>query len=133
MKSSILLIAFLLALTSCTTQRIGRNPSTTWEQAMSVAVAKARAKEYSYIINNMLAPEFKDKLIKKHGEKNWKKKFTEEQLKQLPYYYGWLKGGKVETKITRTLVQGQFGCYASFIKIDGKYFLCDFGQNVSSM
>lgn len=133
MKSINVLLAISLLLTSCATRKLALQPTPTWEHAWAIAVEKAKTHQYAYILDNMLAPEFKAQLIARHGEKNWKEKFTQEKLKHLPYFYSWLKNGKTTATLTRTTVQGQFGCYAGFVKINGHYFLADFGQNSSSM
>lgn len=104
----------------------------TWEQTVAFATEKANARKYSFIINNMLAPEYANNLTAEHGE-DWKKKFQKNKLEKLPYFYGWLKGGKVIKQGNQTLILGQFGCYANFIRINGKYLISDFGQNIRSM
>lgn len=111
----------------------GRPRLATWEQAMAAALARAKAGDSAYIIDHMLAPAFVDKLVAKYGKQNWKKKFHEDKLGSLGYYYGWLENGRVKTSGDTTVVRGRHGCYAKFIKIDGKYYVGDFGQNLSSM
>ncbi|MBL7133474.1 MAG: PQQ-like beta-propeller repeat protein [Phycisphaerae bacterium] len=106
---------------------------TTWKQAMDVALARAKAGDFAYITNNMLAPTFVDVLVARYGKQHWKKKFLEDKLKSLSYYYGWLENPRVETSGDTTVIRGRHGCYATFIKIHGKYALGDFGQNLSSM
>ncbi|OGV61925.1 MAG: hypothetical protein A2283_18575 [Lentisphaerae bacterium RIFOXYA12_FULL_48_11] len=132
MNKLTILALTILCLSSCVTGEIGRNPATSWEQAVALATEKAKTKKYSCIINNMLAPEYTDNLKAEYGA-DWKKIFQKNKLEKLPYYYGWLKGGKVITQGNQTLILGQFGCYANFTRIDGKYFIADFGQNITSM
>jgi len=121
-----------LCLTSCITGEIVRNPATSWETAVSIATEKAKKRHYKHIIHNMLAPEYANNLQAEYGT-DWEKIFQKNKLEQLPYFYGWLKGGKVISQGNQTLIQGQFGCYANFTRIDGKYFIADFGQNITSM
>ena len=105
----------------------------TWKQAMDAALARAKAGDFAHITDHMLAPAFVDKLIVRYGKQHWKRKFHDDRLRSLGYYYGWLENGRVETSGDTTVIRGRHGCYASFIRIDGKYFLGDFGQNISSM
>ena len=103
-----------------------------WETVMQLARSKAKKKEFSYIIENMLAPEFIAKLKVKYGEK-WKTPFTAKQLTSLSYYYGWLKKHTIEKKDNKIIVTGEYGCFAAFQKVEGKWFICDFGQHLTSM
>ena len=109
------------------------NRLTTWKQAMAVALARAETRDYDYIIDRLLAPTYVDALVAKYGKEEWKAKFTEAKLKSLGYYYGWLEDPKVTTSSDTTVLRGQHGCFATFIKIDGTYYLGDFGQHMSSM
>jgi len=108
-------------------------PPTTWKQAMAAARAKANAGDFAHITDHMLAPAFVETLVAKYGKQHWKKKFQDNTLKNLSYYFGWLENGQVRTSGKTTVIRGQHGCYATFIKIDGKVVLGDFGQTLSSM
>jgi len=110
-----------------------RGRATTWQQAMAAALAKADAGDHDHIIDHMLAPALVEKLVARYGKDNWKTKFLTDKLKSLGYYYGWLANGQVETSGGTTVIHGKHGCYATFITIDGKVYLGDFGQSVSSM
>jgi len=133
MRNIILPLVLAACLTSCVTQQATTTVPQTWEQAVAVATSKANAGKYSYIIKNMLAPEYINNLAMEYGSSEWSKKFQKAKLEKLPYFYGWLKGGKVIKQGNQTLILGQFGCYANFIKIDGKCLISDFGQNITSM
>jgi len=106
---------------------------TTWKLAMDVALAAAKAGRYDYIIDHMLAPSYVKELVAKYGKQDWKKEFQAKKLRDLPYYYSWLRNGKIEVVGNNVLIRGKQGCYANFIKIDGKYSLGDFGQKLTSM
>jgi hypothetical protein len=105
----------------------------TWQQAMRSALARTEAGDHVHIIEHMLAPEFVDALVAKHGADTWKQQFRKDKLESIAYYYGWLKRARVATSGSRTVVRGEHGCYATFVLVDGEYLLGDFGQVLSSM
>ena len=102
-------------------------------EAMEIATKKAKAREYDYIIDNMLAKEFTDKLIDKYGAANWREKLRKEKLENLPYYFGWLKKCTIETFGDKVFITGQHGCYAEYVKAENGYLLLGFGQRLTSM
>ncbi len=106
---------------------------TTWKQAMAAAAAKAKAGDFDYICDHMLAPAYVKTLTAKYGKVDWKTKFHHENLRSLTYYYGWLENPRVKTTGDTTVITGRHGCYATFITIDGKVYLGEFGQSLSSM
>jgi len=105
----------------------------TVREAMEIAKKKAKAGEFDYIIDNMLAKEFADAMIEKYGAANWREKLRKDKLESLPYYFGWLKNCKVRTSGDKVFLMGQHGCYAVYVKVRGGYLLLDLGQRLTSM
>jgi len=106
---------------------------TTWESAMQISLLKARAEDYSCICNNLLAPALIEMLIDKYGAANWETEFQKQKLKHLPFYFGWLDNCEISAAEDKVFLKGQYGCYATFINVKGRYLLLDFGQVITSM
>ena len=104
-----------------------------WKQAMEIAQRKAKAGQYAYIIDHMLAREFADKMIEEYGAANWRKAFQKDRLERLPYYFGWLKNCKVKTDGGKVFLSGEHGCYAEYVRVEGVYLIAGFGQRLTSM
>ena len=133
MKKSILFLTLIACLASCVTKEMPLPPLATWEETMAVALQRAEARDYDFIIHHLLAPECMAKLITRYGEKNWREKFRKDKLEKIPYYYRWLKERTVTTKENKTIVSGQYGCQAIFVNVNGRFLLGDFGQEITSM
>jgi len=122
-----------ICLTSCTGSTIASLDLTTWQHTRDLAVQKAKAREYNFIIEHLIATGLADRMIQKYGESNWKTEITEQMLKSLPYYFSWLKKCTVKMENDRILLTGKHGCYAIFRKVGSRYLLLDVGQKLSSM
>ncbi|MBT3198817.1 MAG: hypothetical protein HN350_02780 [Phycisphaerales bacterium] len=105
----------------------------TIKEAMSIARAKAKSGEYDFIIDNMLSEECINDVIRKFGKDKWREKIKQEGLKRLPYYYGWMKNPSARTFGDKTILTGQHGCYAEYVKVGDAYLIVDFGQRLTSM
>lgn len=105
----------------------------TWEQTMNTAILKAKALDYNYIIDHLLAQDLVDTMTNKYGTEHWKEVFQKKHLRYLLYYFGWLKDCKVEISGDKVFLIGQHGCYTIFINVNGRYLLFDFGQRITSM
>ncbi len=133
MRIYVLFATLIACMASCITKEAPPPPLATWEETMAVALQRAEARDYDFIINHMLAPECTAKLIVRYGEKGWKEKFKKDKLEKIPYYYRWLKERTVTTKENKTIVSGQYGCEAIFVNVNGRFLLGDFGQEITSM
>ncbi len=125
--------AVLLLASACVTRDVSLPPLATWEESMAIALEHATAHEYAFIIDHMLAPECMEKLAVRYGKDTWKETFRQEKLEKLPYYYGWLKKRQFTTESNKTIVVGQYGCWAIFVNVNGRFLLGDFGQEITSM
>ena len=105
----------------------------TIKEAMAIARTKAKAGEYDFIMDHMLSKELINGLIRKHGVEKWRAEFKEGELKQLPYYFGWLKSCGSRTFGNKTILTGQHGCYAEYVKVGDVYLIVTFGQRITSM
>lgn len=135
-KVSCTILVALFCIISCApvqTKKPTVEVGSTVKEAMAIAQQKAKARQYDYIIDHMLAQELVDKMIGKYGAEHWKKKFQEDRLSSLRYYFGWLKKHRVRTSGDKIIVMGQHGCYAVFVKVKGKCLILDFGQRIKSM
>lgn len=111
-----------LFLSSCATQKPGN--CATVEDFMAALVTRAKQGNSKYIINHMISSKLQADLIEGNNI---------DRLKSLPYYFGWLKDAMPQVNGREIRISGQHGCYAVFIKEDGRYFLHDFGQKITSM
>jgi len=103
-----------------------------WQKTVALARGKAKIKDFNFIIDHLTAPEFKMSIKAKHG-KDWRAIFVKEKLSSLRYYYGWLRKSTVTQKGDRVNVAGEHGCHGSFVKVNGKWLICNFGQKLTSM
>ncbi|MBL7114783.1 MAG: hypothetical protein ISS35_03380 [Kiritimatiellae bacterium] len=127
------LMMLAIVLTSCRSSEIIRNRAATWQQAQASIEQSARAGEYQAIAEQFLAPELIQQLIRKHGEDGWIHTYQKETLESIPFYFKWLKNSDVERSGDNVLLRGQHGCYATFVNVDGRYYLLDVGQHITSM
>ena len=132
-KNSCFMLISLFCIASCASLETTGEVAVTWAQAVKIARQKAKAGEYAYIMDNMLAQEFVDKMIGKYGTADWRKEFQEGELARLPFYFGWLEKCEVKTSGDKVFLRGQHGCYAVFLKVKGRYLILDFGQRITSM
>lgn len=132
-RISLVLCILAIAMTSCSHFNSEKQNPTSWECAITLVREKAKAKEYSYILNYLIAPALKQMLIEKYGRSDWKQSFRKEKLESLSLYLEWLTDCKVKHAENKVYITGQHGCYATFINIDGEYLLLDFGQRITSM
>lgn len=126
-------LAILFCASSCATQKGTREELSTWQQARDSLLLKAKAQEYDYIIDNMLARGLVDAMISKHGADNWRGELQKNRLESLPFYFRWLKNCDVRTTGGKVFLTGQAGCYAAFVNVEGRYLLLDVGQHITSM
>ena len=128
-----LLLAVLFCTTSCATRGRTNDNLSTWQQSMKVLQLKAKAREYDYIIDNLLGRELVDLMIARHGKDNWRARLRESKLESLPFYFGWLKNCDVRNEGNKVILTGEAGCHATFINVEGRYLLLDVGQKITSM
>ena len=133
LKSIMLFILLLFCGISCVSTHIEKG-APTWEQAMQTARSKAEANEYDDIIENLLAPECVAKASAEHASaEGWQARYIDKHLKHLPYYFNWLLKREVQDKGNEVILTGEHGCFAHFLQVDGRWYLLDFGQHITSM
>ena len=120
-------------MTSCTSPLGTGNDPATWQQAMTVLRLRAKAQDYGYITDNLLAPELVKAQKAEHGEDSWRTNLQKDMLENLPFYFGWLKNCDVRRYGNKTYLSGEAGCYATFIEVENRYLLLDAGQHITSM
>jgi len=108
------------------------NIGSTLTEAMAIARAKAKAREYDFIIDHMLAKECKADMARKYGPDKWKDK-CRENLTRLPFYFGWMKKHSVREFGDKIIVTGEHGCHAEYLKVGDSYMIVNFGQHINSM
>ena len=104
----------------------------TLKETMALATKKAKAKQYDYIIDHLLSKECKTDMARKHGADKWKDK-CRENLKTLPFYFGWMKKHSTRVFGDKIIVTGEHGCHAEYLKVGDSYMIVNFGQHISSM
>ena len=120
-------------LCGCVLMHNANKCPSSWEQTMEVAAAKAKAEDYDFIMDHLLAPELVESAVKKYGADKWRAEYPRKQLRYLAYYFGWLKKREVRIEGDKVFLKGEAECYATFIKVDGRFYILDFGQRIISM
>lgn len=134
MKTALAALATFAVTVCCLADEPTPPKPSAWEDAFSLAMAKAKAGEYDYMLDHMLAPSFVAKMEKAYGKGAWREKCREKKLRKLPYFYGWCRKKRtVKVDGDKVVVNGEHGCYAMFYRIDGVFLLGDFGQTIRSM
>lgn len=133
MKTIYALLVILFIAASCENTKKPALDLSTWQKTRDIALEKAKAADYDFIIDHLVSQEMIDAMIEQYGAENWRAEFQSRNLRSLSYYFGWMNNPTVETSGDRVYLVGQHDCHASFINVDGRYLFLDFGQRITSM
>jgi len=128
-----LCITWLALFCGCILMNNADKCPATWEQTMELAVVKAKAGDYDFIMDHLLAPESVESLVKKYGADKWRTEYPRKQLRYLAYYFEWLKKREFRVEGDKVFLKGEAECYATFLNVDGNCYLLNFGQRITSM
>lgn len=110
------------------------NPETaSWQSTLQTLQQKTSAKEYRYLIDQLLSPEYKKSAAAAQGKNNWEAVFISKEVNNLSFCLSCMDDPKITSDENTVRLCGRYNCHLVFIKIHDRYYLHDFGQQLNSM